>query len=77
MKKNDFLRLRIGEKVKIIKNIGDKWFDRFIGEYATILEINEDSKVMLNIPTASQSYGETEWELDEIEKVDDVQRTLE
>ena len=37
MKQEDFDKLKKGDKVKIVKNNGKGYFDRFIGKTATII----------------------------------------
>lgn len=73
MKKRKF---KIGDTVRIIKNnSGNKFYDKYIGKCATIVMMDLYNAV-LNISSEYQGYS-TDWEFDEIEKIDEIQKKLE
>lgn len=57
------MKFKVGDTVKIIKNIGASAYNKYIGESSVITQINGPDKVYLKIT------GDINWEIQEIELI--------
>jgi len=61
------MKFNVGDKVKIIRNDGGPWYNKYIGTTARVVDVNIDDEYKLDTPNTDG--GKTEWwDEDELEK---------
>lgn len=62
------MNYKVGDKVKIVKNIGSSWYDQYIGVITTIVKIAGDRYILSLHSSTNDRYSS--WDLEEFKKVD-------